>query len=1045
MDCHLNQRYLSALALLMLFAVDFTAHCASAADADTSPATAVAPTASSAIQSAAMAVVRAMRNDAALNDVFFINAVCGWAAGDRGVIWHTEDGGATWHEQTSNTTSNLHSIYFVDAHLGWAVGGESLEGRAATRGILLRTEDGGGTWSPLTRHTLPSLVGVRFFDRDHGITFGQSAGYAPSGVFATHDGGNTWQALVSDETATWLAGDFLAPDAGAFAGPAGQLATLQGQKVIRSPLEASALRSFRAMRLSAPTSGWAVGDGGLAMTTHDLGRSWQTPPGDLPRAAVDNFDFHAVAIQGTHVWIAGSPGTRILHSPDNGQNWESVATSQSTPIRALTFTDTDHGWAVGDLGNVLVTGDSGRTWKSQRAGGTRSALLALFTEPTDVPLEMLAESGAAEGYIEAVSILGSSSANSADAAHQNTSGRGQEALLHAGAAVASNSWRFPLPANDLALAPADLLQALNRENDGRAIEQLSKYYVRELRTWRPDVVVTYHAAAGADSSLNALVEQLVLNAVKAAADPAQCADLAQDAGLAPWQVKKVYGVLAGGDRGDEVITTARFSPWLGTALSDFTSPSRGLLSSTRTLSPDTYELKLLLSSVPDARGARGIFGGISLAPGSEARRPQIDLPTQDLEALQQNATRRRHLQELLERTEGSGAWAAQVASMIDGLDADAAAPLLVQLAEGYRKTGRLDLAADTYFLLARRFPDHPLVEPSLEWLIRFYTSSEMAKRVQARTAPAGRTDVASDDSAGGVRQASAVASIPPGATPAVGLSREDRLHRAEQLVSYVRTTHRAMYADPAIRFAEVAAQRQLGFANPAERYFLTLREMPESNPWRQCAAAEEWLAKPSDTPPGKKLASCRVVDQPPHLDGKLDEPFWSHADHLRLSDDPSNAKHPTDSEVQIVHDANFLYVAIHCRKAASVDYTKDDSPRPHDADLTQHDRVTVRLDTDRDYTTAFELTVDSRGWTRDACGDDLTWNPTWYVAAANDDQTWTAEIAIPFSQLVDKPPAPRDVWAVSARRVIPRVGYQSWAGSPASAGTPDQCGLLIFQ
>ena len=65
-------------------------------------------------------------------------------------------------------------------------------------------------------------------------------------------------------------------------------------------------------------------------------------------------------------------------------------------------------------------------------------------------------------------------------------------MLLAGAASANTSWRFPLPAADLALAPADLLQALNRENDGRALQQLESHLVRELRMWRPDVVITHH-------------------------------------------------------------------------------------------------------------------------------------------------------------------------------------------------------------------------------------------------------------------------------------------------------------------------------------------------------------------------------------------------------------------------------------------------------------------------------------------------------------------------------------------------------------------------
>ena len=70
----------------------------------------------------------------------------------------------------------------------------------------------------------------------------------------------------------------------------------------------------------------------------------------------------------------------------------------------------------------------------------------------------------------------------------------------------------------------------------------------------------------------------------------------------------------------------------------------------------------------------------------------------------------------MERSEGNAAWAGQVSTMIDGHSAEDGGQLLVQLAEGYRKTGRLDLAADTYYLLARRYPDHSLVDQSLAWL-----------------------------------------------------------------------------------------------------------------------------------------------------------------------------------------------------------------------------------------------------------------------------------------------------------------------------------------
>ena len=398
------------------------------------------------------------------------------------------------------------------------------------------------------------------------------------------------------------------------------------------------------MQLTAPTGGWAVGDGGLVLTTNDLGRSWQTPATDLPDAAADSFDFHAVAVIGADVWIAGSPGTRIFHSPDNGQTWESFATGHVAPIRALTFIDAQHGWAVGDLGNILATQDGGRTWQPQRTGGQRTALLALFAEPNDVPLELLADSGAADGYITAVDLLCNTSDSGGDAA---ATGRAREGLLLAGAATASSAWRFPLPPADLALTPAQLLEALNRENDGRAVHQLEAHLVRQLRMWRPDVIVTTTSSFNRDAERSAgpnshsvapLIEQLLAQAIPAAADPNYNTELVAEVGLAPWRVKKVYGLLPPDAHGDEVLATGRFSPWLSAALSDFASPARSLIFEAHASPPDTYELKLLFSGIPDAGNTRGIFGGITLAPGSDARRPQADLPTQDLEVLRQLAT-----------------------------------------------------------------------------------------------------------------------------------------------------------------------------------------------------------------------------------------------------------------------------------------------------------------------------------------------------------------------------------------------------------------------
>jgi hypothetical protein len=52
--------------------------------------------------------------------------------------------------------------------------------------------------------------------------------------------------------------------------------------------------------------------------------------------------------------------------------------------------------------------------------------------------------------------------------------------------------------------------------------------------------------------------------------------------------------------------------------------------------------------------------------------------------------------------------------------------------------------------------------------------------------------------------------------------------------------------------------------------------------------------------------------------------------------------------------------------------------------------------------------------------------------------------------LTEKPPTTRDIWAVAARRTIPRTGYQTWAeastgGESSSNDSPAQYGFLLFE
>jgi photosystem II stability/assembly factor-like uncharacterized protein len=73
--------------------------------------------------------------DQAIEGVAFPTAGSGFAVGSGGRILHTSDTGATWIDQASGTTVNLHDVAFAsDALIGIAVGDV---------GVILRTTNGG--------------------------------------------------------------------------------------------------------------------------------------------------------------------------------------------------------------------------------------------------------------------------------------------------------------------------------------------------------------------------------------------------------------------------------------------------------------------------------------------------------------------------------------------------------------------------------------------------------------------------------------------------------------------------------------------------------------------------------------------------------------------------------------------------------------------------------------------------------------------------------------------------------------------------------------
>ena len=53
----------------------------------------------------------------------------------------------------------------------------------------------------------------------------------------------------------------------------------------------------------------------------------------------------------------------ILHTEDGGQTWHSQQTNTLSWLEDVSFTDPQHGVAVGSNGTILRTEDAGETWK----------------------------------------------------------------------------------------------------------------------------------------------------------------------------------------------------------------------------------------------------------------------------------------------------------------------------------------------------------------------------------------------------------------------------------------------------------------------------------------------------------------------------------------------------------------------------------------------------------------------------------------------------------------------------------------------------------
>ncbi|MCS7166084.1 MAG: YCF48-related protein [Gemmatales bacterium] len=1019
--------------------------------------------------------------EAALRALWFVDEHEGWAVGDDGLILHTIDGGQTWERQPSGTRAHLRAVQFLSPFVGYVVGEQPLPETPLTVGVLLMTRDGGATWRVVSDNQLPGLYGVRFFDERQGVLVGDTNDAFPSGLWTTEDGGLTWRMVPNGRQPGWYAAAWRTPRHGFLAGRWGKLATWTEQTWQPVVGDWTANLAIRAIQWNGKTA-WACGDAGLLLRCDDpQGRKWERVSLPIDSELLRLWDFHAMHFLGDFGWIAGRPGSVILHTWDNGQTWQVQATPQTLPIHALYFVNERCGWAAGDGGTILHTQDGGKTWRIQHRGAHRAAVLFITARGESLPWELLTNLAWDQGfYTVAVRVLG----EDAETFPEDSAGfadRFHAAVRCLGGLVGETLHGWTIPSYAQFTSTVQLAERLGRGQAVHALEQLQRQLVLTLRLWKPDVVITDHPdPRGLGRAEGALVALAVGKAFRWADNADVCSEQISRLRLEPWSASKLYAVW---DRAEPDTVSADWDvvrPTVGGTIAQATWSARHLLNPMLRLSPCSpkassvgtgHYFRLLDSRIPDAATHRWIMDGIHAPTGGPTRRDLASQTPEDdaLSEIARHAKKTRDLLALADRMLSTPTiaeqWLAELPHELKTLPEARQADLLWHVSQRLIASGEWGLAHRVLIMLLEQHPDSPLAPAAAQWLCSFLSSSEARRRAElgqfVANIQAPKEETKNQLAPATPRKPAEKANRHDLAPTLLHAHRQDWQFwdRGSVLAGDVLAAmHPLWWREPRVQYPVLVAQRRLGRLEELLPIYTRFRTNWLRGPWYEAAVAEIAFLAPvrgsapvtePDNPgqlpsaPRKRSLLCGYTQQPPYLDGRLDDPVWQAATVTRLRNALNQTTDAFPTDIRLAFDQCFLYIALHCGHPAG-HQREPVRPRKRDDDLHAYDRISILLDLDRDYVTYFHFQVDQRGCVHDECWGDSTWNPQWYVASRSTPTAWEAELAIPWAELVREPPNSQQVWAINFVRIIPNHGVQALSLPAGVCPRPEGMGLLTF-
>ncbi|MFA5833063.1 MAG: YCF48-related protein [Bacteroidota bacterium] len=285
-----------------------------------------------------------------LNSVYFTDSLHGWITGQNGVLMYTSNGGSSWQQKISGTTSEIPSIFIRTTNDIWSLefkypiddtswygtnilhstnGGstwsvqrydstifrtivfqDSLTGfMGGSYGTIVKTTNGGQSWykvSDSSLHKYP-VYKIKFFDKNYGFAIGGQLEIAGI-VWKTTDGGETWRSKI-------IGGD-----------PVFSIHYFDSLHVFvgMADIDQSGAIFLRTI------------DGGISWTAENT-PLWGEPTNIAFRTA-------------TEFWVPMGIGGLCLRSIDEGFTWEQIPVQGQIPVYDVCFPNERTGYMVGHKG-----------------------------------------------------------------------------------------------------------------------------------------------------------------------------------------------------------------------------------------------------------------------------------------------------------------------------------------------------------------------------------------------------------------------------------------------------------------------------------------------------------------------------------------------------------------------------------------------------------------------------------------------------------------------------------------------------------------------